>query len=103
MFARQHIDPRSVFHVRRRLPGPEGEHARARRPPSRLGRWLGGPKATAEVADGTLFGRSQRADLITLRLTGNADVLNVDFDDNGTIDSLLPAPSTRSWSKPATQ
>ena len=82
--------PRSVFHVGRRLPAAVAASTLAL---VALALTAGpvaaaAPKATAEVADGTLYVvGSQKADLITLRLDPrNADVLNVDFDDNGTID-----------------
>ena len=90
MFAPRTIDPRSVFHVGRRLPAAAAASTLAL---VALALTAGpvaaaAPKATAEVADGTLFVvGSQKADQITLRLDPrNADVLNVDFGDNGTID-----------------
>ena len=90
MFAPRTIDPRSVFHVGRRLPAAAAASSLALVALALTGGPVAAaaPKATAEVADGTLFVvGSQKADQITLRLDPrNADVLNVDFGDNGTID-----------------
>jgi hypothetical protein len=90
MLAPRTLDPRSVVHVGRRLPAAAAASTIALVALALTGGTVAAaaPKATAEVTDGTLFVvGSQKADQITLRLDPrNADVLNVDFDDNGTID-----------------
>jgi hypothetical protein len=90
MLAPRTLDPRSHVGIRRRLPAAAAAGTLALTALALTGGTVAAaaPKATAEVADGTLFVfGSQKADQITLRLDPrNADVLNVDFGDNGTID-----------------
>src|SRR6476646_2550319 len=90
MLAPRTLDPRSHVDIRRRLPAAAAAGTLALVALALTGGTVAAaaPKATAEVADGTLFVLgSQKADQITLRLDPrNPDVLNVDFGDNGTID-----------------
>jgi hemolysin type calcium-binding protein len=90
MTAHPQINPRSTSHVRRRRTAALAASSLAV-----LGLALSSgpvaaaaPKVTAGVADDTLFVLgSQKADQIALRLDPrNPDVLNVDVDDNDTID-----------------
>ena len=90
MFAPRTIDPRSVFHVGRRLPAVVAATTLAL---AALALTSGpvaaaAPKATAAVADGTLFVvGSPKADQITLRLDPrDADAPEVDFGDDGSTD-----------------
>jgi hypothetical protein len=90
MLAPRNLDPRSHVDIGRRLPAAAAASTLALVALALTGGPVAAaaPKATAEVADGTLFVvGSQKADQITLRLDPrNSDVLNVDFGDNGTID-----------------